>query len=983
MSLTRLSVSVSTLLTLFGISVLTIMTIQLSHAASTGGPNQAPPMPPVSSDVYTYLHDYDNNVGGAGVQCHPSSGTLPYLTASRIWGSTTDVTHDTLTVNNSTPLPVHLLLNAISMNCDRNWSDLGATGALFPGDTSTAIPLGAYTNNFGYSSPPQPSVAAGQFTVYTNLTAKDAVTGLSAGSATLASSSVGSQTAFYDNPAGYKSTKYMVAKPVPFDFTPTSGRFTSSDPINISGTSYGIGQFCPPANWNAATSTCSSLLTIDCIGGWQNPNDAPAIHGPWNILNVLGYPTGPNQFLIDKCNQLTPGFTLLTLQVNYSDAHCIINSITATQVRSVNSTTASITTNGNGTSALSAVMQAGEPFTVNYTIANPNGDATWYGPSSIPSGNYDVGTIFNGASLGKSMAAFGSGGSMALGYPQNSSFTDSASFTAPVFSNSDASKNKNVTDGVITLRQGGVGFGTPCTFNITARRVFQYNPKITASAVTGNAVSGTANFPADNAPVSPGQEIRLAATVTNEYNGEGDAGEPYNWGITGRTASYSFATGISGWSTVAADSTSVSCSPTGSGTGTGVPPGGTPSSAGCADFKIPSNALDGQQYCFYAGATPGRRTDAPVSVGDPAYTSDAYIYPNVSSNFYNASTQYFNTYTDDVIGGVNQRGLCVEVENVRKLDLSVTQGDVHAGGFVGSPCTVSTNQNSFYGIEQYNHGGKIENTGSLPSVVTGSVGAYSQYIASAASTISGLYTGSGATSLTFGNSAATKGNYGLVCRPDMNEAALHYIKPDYSRVAGLVSGTVNLASLTTSGIYVANGAINIHGTVSKQITIFDPAGSGITVDGPIKYSSSAVGLAALPSFGVIEYGGSIYINQIAPQATTEIDGIYVAEATTGAGASSTNGVIYTCKDAHAAKNTSDCPSTLTVRGSMIANRFVFGRTGAYQGANSLPLGTAGNITTESIAQSPLLYLAPPPAFATQPDTYAALPQYLGEGLPFY
>jgi hypothetical protein len=216
----------------------------------------------------------------------------------------------------------------------------------------------------------------------------------------------------------------------------------------------------------------------------------------------------------------------------------------------------------------------------------------------------------------------------------------------------------------------------------------------------------------------------------------------------------------------------------------------------------------------------------------------------------------------------------------------------------------------------------------------------------------------------------------------MNTSAKDYISLHPLSTFSLASGTYNVANapFTSNGIYKTTGPVTLYGVVKHQITIYDPNGYGVTIGGGasdgISYDSTPQAVNALPSFGVITVGGNINVLQIA----THISGIYVAQTD----ASGVNGgIITTCSGTHVFTHANDCPSTLSVYGSMIANRFVFGRTGALTGPGSLGAGLNGNIVTENVQQSALLYVAPPPAFGTQPDTANSLPQYLGEGLPFY
>jgi hypothetical protein len=348
-------------------------------------------------------------------------------------------------------------------------------------------------------------------------------------------------------------------------------------------------------------------------------------------------------------------------------------------------------------------------------------------------------------------------------------------------------------------------------------------------------------------------------------------------------------------------------------------------------FVIPASTTSGTLYCFFSRVSPGK-SDTTDDIS-PRFSNDDSPFPGSWDNTTN------HTSND----------ICYDVENgtttpLNILNLNVFQGDIHAGGGVTGACSLANNT-----------------VGNLK----GSLGSYSQYVASSANATVGLATGSGSDSLSLGNDSVD-GYYGVVCRPDMVQAATNYIHNHGGAPTGYLSGTVNSATLGgLNGIYQASGNITLSGgTINHPVTIYAPNGYTVSVTGNITYATSAA-ITALPSFGVIEQGGTIGISN----AVTSIAGFYVAQQSSGSG-----GIINTCSG-HTLNHV-DCPNNLTIFGSLIANNILFYRTGP---AN----GTGGTYLTESVTQAGVLYLSPPPAFATAPSTAGSLPQYLGEAPPLY
>jgi hypothetical protein len=572
-----------------------------------------------------------------------------------------------------------------------------------------------------------------------------------------------------------------------------------------------------------------------------------------------------------------------------------------------------------------ASVQAGAPFTINVTFNNPVGSSTW---SALT--GYDVARYTNIPGLLPNPTDLPM--PFAFSYPPGTGFTLSDTLTAPL--NPDPGGDSYTV--IYEMEQHGSLFPQPCGITFTVRRTFKYVPVISSPNFPG----GTPILPADSALIAPGSTIQLQETVKNTAAGT-SPGDPYNWAINVYKGPYTYPNPIAfGGDTVV----SAGYDPN------GVPAGGATTEP-IANYTVPANTPDGTQICFFDSVTPAVRTSAANPGYDDLwgysrFASVGGIPPDYSA-FANANVR--SGFNGVLANPIND--MCYEVANVRTLDIQVNQGDVHSGGGVGANCNLP---------------------GGSAGTITGDTGSYAQYVASAYSTISNFQTNGGAGSgntLTLGN-AGTSGNYGTVCRPDMAAAATSYIAAHGS--AGTISGLVSLNNL--NGIYVATGPLFIGGTISHPVTIYCDLAHGCTgvrVVTNITYAGSAT-LLTLPSFGLIANDANISIDK----GVSQLDGFYVAQGNyLGLLNASNTGVINTCTQ-HVLGQTGDCPNNLTVLGSLLANSFAFGRTG-------VATGIAAQVTTESITQSGLLYLAPPPAFATQPNSAYGLPQYGGEQSPLY
>jgi hypothetical protein len=608
------------------------------------------------------------------------------------------------------------------------------------------------------------------------------------------------------------------------------------------------------------------------------------------------------------------------------------------------------------TCAVSApsTVRAGTSFVVNITMTNGTfGATTW----SVPA--YKIATTFNGVNVANT-------GTLTLPppgvYPSDSGpasvVTTTQTITPPI--NPDGVGDTYT--GTYQMEHGNNLFGASCSFSTIERRQFTYVPTIAISPANSSTI-----LPASNAHVYPGETLNLTETVRNTTNNPTSAGDPYNWAVKGYAGAYSYSPPAA---SIAFPNPVFDFPMTTGGSGydaAGVPANGTtteraptPISPYSGTYTVPATDPDGTQICFYSSVTPAQRNNYK----NAAY-SELWGYSNPATPAFPDYSGLPNANVRSNIGISNDS--CVEVDQARNLGLQVTQGDVHAGGGVNT-AAVGTSCSLGSGLPQ-------GQTGALYAAVGGANGSYAQYVASAAGNISNNFStggNNGNPTLTLGNSAGT-GYYGIVCRPDMAKAANAYYAAHGHTWAGTLNGGYVGPLPAAGGLYHVTGNVTItDSVVSSPITLFsDCENCNIIIAGNITYAN-APSVSALPSFGVITSGSNIdfYGSHTNPAAQQDA-GFYVSQLDS----SNQGGAIYTCSD-HTPGLTGDCPGPLQILGSLTANRFVFGRTGV---ATSL----SGGIVTESITQSALLYLAPPPAFATQSGTPYSLPQYYGEEVPLY
>jgi hypothetical protein len=937
-------------------ALLSVSVAQIAHAAA----------PLVSPNVQQYLYDYDHyappgwpTLGGFlnsnNSQCYNydtnyNDGTYPpppasnvpvgtaYLGAIRPWISVAGPGNEgtvSLTVGPGTTVPIKLQINLVNMACQ-----LVSKGVYYPSDTTLND-----SNWFNVGE----AVPYKSAEVVTNL-------GVAGGLGTASFTGGGaSQTQI----AQYANSKYWSGNPIGIDYTPPGGNFNSFNPnqvITVTGNSQEINEF-----HNSDGTYNYSCVSGDLAG---HPDSYPA-------STVDSWVGGISAFVSSHCFVDTTALNFPFTFVVPNNANCA--SITAP-----------------------SQVQAENTIGVKFSMNNPTNSATW-NTATVSGGKATSPGVSYGVSFG--LIPGDPSYTTAPGVTQYALFPTTVlatatmgpinlNFTAPV--NPDAAEDiyggtvqMYYTDPATNVTSA---FGTPCTWTTQVHRYFKYIPTIGATATP--AATPTSILPADSALVKPGAIINLTANVKNtaltDY-----PGDKYQWTIEGFQGQYIYSAGattihfapIGGAPTVVM----ANGSSTGNIYGTNAP-AGKPSSlpVGTATYTVPAGTPDGTQYCFQASITPQARSGGGAGgQSTTAYQSYSYAgggtpsgaginyttaYENANSPFFTNSTNYQN-YTIPAGTTLPTNLECFEVENVRSLDLNVSQGDVHAGGDLynlGGTCSLNANQL---------YGGVFKDT----------AGSYSQYVSSAFSSIVGVSTGiAGTNSLTLGNDTVRgNGFYGVVCRPDMVKAANNYIATHHNGACPPLNvsclnnsgGDIDVGTLS-SGIYLVFGSsINIYGTVHSPITIFAPdanLGWGVNVVGDITYDPNVTSINALPSFGVIQQGGSININK----AVKNLSGFYVAQTYVDPLSNiGTGGIINTCTE-HTSGSTNDCPNTLNIYGSLTANQIKFNRTGV----NSL---TGGTVVTENVVQSPVLYLSPPPAFATAPNTAASLPQYDGEGLPIY
>ena len=507
-----------------------------------------------------------------------------------------------------------------------------------------------------------------------------------------------------------------------------------------------------------------------------------------------------------------------------------------------------------------------------------------------------------------------------------------------------------------------------CIQQFVVRRVYSYQPDITLTP------DSTSKLPAVNNIVSPLTTVNISEFVTNEINLTG-ASHPYN-GDSYYSGIYYYEKGYQGPvppATVGTLTPSVgvetqafliSTTPPGNNqvasSNNGIAPGATPL-VSAASFTVPAGTPDGTQICFFGYVSPAARSDISVSTPD-TLTRSSGVFPLAGERITTGSVGVYsggNKQSDTSVPGHDH---CMEVNSSRNLNIGV-QGDVHAGGGIsGSACNGTTPS----GASQYIYG-------------TGRSSTYSEYIGSSSGAISGFNTGGSRinSSLTFGNSGATGGSYGIVCRPDF-ATAVATAESTIQTISGVSCGTaIDINTCANANITGQQGIITVPTNttlcgdsaiaLTKQVTII--AHGDINIGGTscsgigtsnllVNPSSTTANIQNLPSLAIVADNISI------SKDTLQIDGILVA-----------NNTINTCSE-HNAGYTQDCwTGTLTVNGAMYANAFNFGRTG----------GTCQSCdpSTEQLNVSPLPFLNPPPGFSILSGSAQSLPQYLGEAPPLY
>lgn len=190
--------------------------------------------------------------------------------------------------------------------------------------------------------------------------------------------------------------------------------------------------------------------------------------------------------------------------------------------------------------------------------------------------------------------------------------------------------------------------------------------------------------------------------------------------------------------------------------------------------------------------------------------------------------------------------------------------------------------------------------------------------------------------LTFANSTGQPygGNFGSAfCINDYSSAPP--LKPGVTQTSGPTIGGAGWTNLSGNNVHTNNADVVIGGNI-----MFSAGGWGSP--------------AAIPTFYLIVTGGDIYIDS----SVTQLDGVYVAEPSGGAG-----GNIYTCTNQHsfwdATTLFSNCLNKLKIDGAFAASQVSLLRT-----SGSLQLAAPGEISganaaAEEFNYSPAIWLNSP------------------------
>lgn len=301
-------------------------------------------------------------------------------------------------------------------------------------------------------------------------------------------------------------------------------------------------------------------------------------------------------------------------------------------------------------------------------------------------------------------------------------------------------------------------------------------------------------------------------------------------------------------------------------------------------------------------------------------------------------------------GTSSTRSITIQV--AYKPYMRVYGGDVIAGGGFGSNCT--TNNSAFIAAFARSNG-----AGGASQFAVQAPGAVSEFASAANSaSLPSLKR------LTFANEGGSTygGNFagGQTCMRDYFGD-----RPE--------GATVQSAGYALSGQTIA---ASTDPAVSKRVIYVD---GNARINGNVVFGSNGSwNLGNIPSFYLV-VRGNIYIQS----SVTQLDGVYIAQPrddNSDGQPDNRTGYIYTCSNGLQSQYASEgsnhtgyysaCNNPLTVNGSFIANRVMFGRTRGTRNAAPAPNepSTSNNIA-EVFNYSPALWLVNPTALPPAGSTY--------------
>jgi hypothetical protein len=292
-------------------------------------------------------------------------------------------------------------------------------------------------------------------------------------------------------------------------------------------------------------------------------------------------------------------------------------------------------------------------------------------------------------------------------------------------------------------------------------------------------------------------------------------------------------------------------------------------------------------------------------------------------------------YPADLADTVKIYSVTINVVSVRYPGVSGLNGDVHAGGGVGTACT--------------------PNPGTITANPSGK--SYGEYVVSASGVGINSFGSNGSTSFGQLLNIGANGGYATICRPDLYAAAYDYRYNTggtgyVSRAGGSGSGPggafiINTDFAGQSIVYI-DGDATLHGVVKNKMTII--VTGNLTIDDDIVLDPAATYLPHdAPSLGIIAGGISGTGNINIANAAAEVDAYLFA-----------NGIIDTCSpsvDALGLRKA--CNTVLTVKGFLMGSSVQLHREGTF---NASAQNGGAQIIGENVILLPQLYLNPPKFF---------------------